>query len=209
MEVKIYVEGPNDLEFLGVYLQEILDFVVDDNPRDKLHLFKKGETRVELINLGGYTNLNRALIQEDIREDLEDEIQSLVILDADTNANDGGFGVRKTQVEAIQATVPFECFLMPNGAGDGDLETLLRNILVDEYQVALECFRNFNQCLEEANKQLQGTKFKGADEKTTLYKVFLGRLKNTGQNKFKDQTIWNLNHPYLDPLKTFLQTQLH
>jgi hypothetical protein len=208
MEVKIYVEGNNDLVFFGTYLQEVFGFVADDNPMDRIHKFTKESTIVELIKLDGYTTLNIPDIQEDIQYALEDGIKVLVIIDADTSTNDGGFEVRKTQVEAIQASVPFEYFLVPNGELDGDLETVLQNILLDEYQAALKCFIAQNQCLEEVNKHIKGVKFKLASEKGVL-DSFLSRLKNKGDDKFKDPTIWNLNHPYLEPLKTFLETHLH
>ncbi len=53
MEVKIYVEGTNDVVFFGTYLQEVLGFQGDNNPKDKIHLFELQETKVQLVALGG------------------------------------------------------------------------------------------------------------------------------------------------------------
>ncbi|MGH1335273.1 MAG: DUF3226 domain-containing protein [Aureispira sp.] len=212
MEAKIYVEGINDLVFLGTYLQTVMGFQGDNNPKGRIHLFKKEGRTVQLLELGGYSNLNTTTIKEDIEDDLEDGIKSLVILDTDTIYNDGGFSVRTAAVDTIKVTVPFEYFLIPNAQDDGYLETLLGNILVEEYQASLQCFRDQDQCLKQTNSNLlTGKKLKVTPEKAAdkaALNSFMRRLENKGKDKFKDQTIWNLHHPYLDPLKTFLEKHL-
>lgn len=212
MEVKIYVEGINDVVFLGTYLQEVLGFEGDNNPKDKIHLFQTATTRVQLLALGGVSNLKDNIIQQEIQEDFEDGIKTLIILDADNEHNEGGFAIRKTAVEAIQSNLPFEYFLIPNHEEDGYLETLLGKIIVEEYQAALQCLKDQDQCLTVANQSITtGKKMKVAPTKSAdkaVMNSFMGRLKNKGQDRFKDTTIWNLQHPSLARLQHFLQTHL-
>lgn len=212
MEVKIYVEGINDVVFLGTYLQEVLGFEGDNNPKDKIHLFQTATTRVQLLALGGVSNLKDNIIQQEIQEDFEDGIKTLIILDADNEHNGGGFAIRKTALETIKSNLSFEYFLIPNHQEDGYLETLLGKIIVEEYHTALQCLKDQDQCLASANKSiLTGKKIKVAPAKSADKAVvhsFMSRLDNKGKDKFKDSTIWNLQHPYLTPLQHFLQTHL-
>ncbi len=128
------------------------------------------------------------------------------------NYNQGGFAVRRGQLESIKITVPFNYFLVPNHQDDGYIETLLSNIIVEEYQPALDCLKGQDQCLQAANEAvLQGRKLVVAPQKSAdkaIMGAFRTRLKNRGVDSFKDATIWNLNHSYLDPLKNFLETHL-
>lgn len=212
MEVKIYIEGVNDVIFIGTYLQEVLGFEGDNNLKDKIHLFETDTTKVQLLALGGVSNLKDDIIQQGIQEDFEDGIQTLIILDADNQYNDGGFTIRQAAIESIKTNLPFEYFLIPNHQEDGYLETLLGKIIVTEYLPALQCLKDQDQCLIAFNQNLTtGKKMKVAPTKSAdkaVMNSFMGRLKNKGQDRFKDTTIWNLHHPYLDKLKEFLQTNL-
>jgi hypothetical protein len=89
---------------------------------------------------------------------------------------------------------------------------LLSNIVEDEYQAAIACLRGQDQCLREVNTRIEGKQLKVSPDKSAdkaLMHTFMSRLENKGQNRFKDPTIWNLNHPYLDPLKNFLTNHLN
>lgn len=209
-KVRVYVEGVNEIVFLKNYLETVFNFKIDYQA--KKDTFENDSVMGSFVATKGWGKINTAYYQKEFQNNRLLGITTLIILDADTVHNDGGFGARKTQVEAIQATIPFEYFLIPNGGGDGYLETLLSNIIVEEYRDALQCLSGQDECLRAANASITGKQLKVSPDKAAdkaLMNNFMSRLKNKGQNKFKDATIWNLNHAYLDPLKNFLQAHLN
>lgn len=151
-------------------------------------------------------------MQEDFRANEEEGIRTIVIIDADTVDNQGSFCVRQEQVEKIKSgqNLTFECFLMPNHAreADGYLETALREILVEENQGLLDCLDANDTCLRHAQEKMEREinlyPLKGAEK----FKInYLRNLLKDG-NDYKDLTIWDLNHEYLNPLKEFLEEHL-
>ena len=77
-DIKIYVEGKNDEQFLSDYLEVVLNFEVQDG------VFCRGAIRVEIVVLRGWDKLRATKIQGDLQDNMEEEIKSLVIVDADT-----------------------------------------------------------------------------------------------------------------------------
>jgi len=209
-KVRIYVEGINDIVFLKNYLETVFNFKIDY--QGKKDTFENEKVLGSFVATKGWGKINTSYYHKEFEDNANKGFTTLIILDADTIHNDGGFGVRQAQVEAVQATIPFEYFLIPNGGGDGYLETLLSNIIVEEYRDALQCLRGQDECLRAANASITGKQLKVSPDKAAdkaVMNTFMSRLKNEGQNKFKDATIWNLNHVYLAPLKNFLQAHLN
>lgn len=209
-KVRIYAEGTNDIVFLKNYMEAILGFQID--VQGKTNTFENATVQGSFINIQGWSKVNTSYWQAEVQNNDLSGIQTLLILDADNEHNGGGFAIRKTAVETIKSNLPFEYFLIPNHEEDGYLETLLGKIIVEEYQTALQCLKDQDQCLASANKNiLTGKKIKVAPAKSADKAVvhsFMSRLENKGKNRFKDNTIWNLQHPYLTPLQQFLQTHL-
>jgi len=159
---------------------------------------------------GGWSRLNTAPVHDDFRTNMEEGIKSLVIVDADSAKNDGGFAVRNEQLSRIKENkeLDFNYFLIPNSEEeeDGDLETILRNILVEKYQPILSCLDSYHNCLNQVQEGL-GEDLQILNEKNKIA-VFRKVVKDSKRVDYKDSSIWNLNHPYLNPLKEFLSSQL-
>lgn len=204
--VRIYVEGVNDCVFVRDYLECVFGFEEDESG-----VFVKDTIQiVDITVLRGWDKLTNDKILGDFQDDLDAGIKSLVIIDADKLDNDESFSVRMGQVAKIKLdnSLAFDYFLIPNNEDDGCLETLLRIILVEENQVLLDCLDSRDACLQAAEKtidrELKIPPSKGGEKsKIAQLRKFLN-----ASSDYKDNSIWNLNHPYLNPLKEFLSSQL-
>jgi len=212
IEAHIYVEGKNDRVFLCDFLEEIfgLNISVNGNSKNKTFSFQGTNVSGQILLLEGWGNLNKAFFQNQFNDNTNESIKNIVIIDADKTTNGGSFGVRKQEVDKIKvnASLVFEYFLIPNDQQDGYLETALREILVVDNKALLDCLDSRDACLQAADQKISRTlkipPSKGAEKsKLNQLRVFLDSVSN-----YKDNTIWNLNHPYLNPLKEFLSTQL-
>lgn len=213
---KIYVEGSNDLDFFIDYIEVVFGQEVTIQKSGKNRVCTFGDKKVELLTLGlgrdkgGWSRLNTAPVHDDFRANMEEGIKSLVIVDADSAKNDGGFAIRNEQLLSIKENeeLDFNYFLIPNSEEeqDGDLETILRNILVEKYQPILGCLDSYHDCLSKVQERL-GEDLQILNEKNKIA-VFRKVVKDSKRVDYKDSSIWNLNHPYLNPLKEFLSSQL-
>lgn len=215
-KAKIYVEGSNDLDFFIDYIEVVLKEKVTILGTGKTRICTFGNNKVELLTLGlgkdkgGWSRLNTRPVHDDFRDNMQDGIKTLVIVDADSAKNDGGFAIRSEQLSKIKADkgLDFKYFLIPNSKEqeDGDLETILRNILVEKYQPVLGCLDAYHECLSKAKDAL-GEDLQILNEKNKIA-VFRKVVKDSKRINYKDNSIWDLNHPYLDPLKDFLTKEL-
>lgn len=215
-KARIYLEGTDDLYFFIDYIECVLKQKVNIEQSGKTRICTFGDNRIELLTLGlgndkgGWTRLNTKPVQEDFRANMDDGIKTLVILDADSEKNKGGFSSRTAQVEKIkeEEELDFSYFLIPNSSEDGDLEMLLRRILVEKYQPILSCLDAYHECLNDVQTTLgENEKLQILNEKHKIA-VFRKVVKDSKRINYKDNSIWNLNHPYLNPLKDFIKTQL-
>lgn len=212
IKAHIYVEGKNDRVFLTSFLEEVLGLKVTITGNVKKQVFKFSGAKLEgqISILGTWAAIKQPFFQNQFTANKEDDIRTLLLLDADKSSNQGGFTVRKNEVEIIKAIADFEYFLVPNHQDDGYLETIFRNILVEANQGLLDCIDANENCLRTASDQLAREinlfPLKSAEKAKFSY---LRRLLKDLENKnFKDNTVWDLNHSYLDPLKTFLIREL-
>lgn len=220
IEAVIYVEGVNDRTFLATYLEVVLGFQITREETKKKrsqqdYLFEQTNVcRGSIELLGGWTKLNDSYIQETIEEHLHQGKQVLVVMDADFPAlqDKGGFEQRQVSIQALQEQLAFEYFLVPNHEEDGYIETLLEKIMQPAYRSVLECLQAHKACLDLAQTSLPTGKTLALPPEKKAVKTELVRLRELLRNYtidgFKDTTIWNLHHPYLDPLKEFLTNHL-
>lgn len=200
-KIKIYVEGANDRVFLLNLLETVLGFSVSG------FVFQKENVHGEILDLKGWGNLRKPLNINDFKENILDNIKNIIILDADNESNGGGFDIRLANIKATQSEfdLSFECFLMPNHCDDGSLETVLREMIKSENKPILDCLDNNDTCLrtaqETAGRELNLPNGKG---KINYFKTL---LKDKG-NDYKNETIWDWEHPYLNDLKQFLEQHL-
>lgn len=146
-----------------------------------------------------------------------EEIPMLVIFDADIYA--------KSQpiIDVFCANRGFHYFLLPyNGThtesskNDGDLETLLQEIICSDNQIIFDCWEAYEQCLiDKPTKTTESGKFTLPARKTKIYayvEALVGESKKQKakikeENRdYRNSKHWNLDptHSALQPLKEFL-----
>ena len=132
--VHIFVEGNADVKFISDYISHI-----------KL-------TGAKIHGLSGWTDIKN--MRTDITRYKDENDNVLVIFDADTNKNKGGFVTRKKQIEDYALPLD-DIFLFPDNQNDGELEDLLENIINDKNKPIFDCWEEYETCLKEcANKKV-------------------------------------------------------
>ncbi len=170
-----------------------------------------GSGKVEILCADGKDNLHN--LANKMRETvLEGKGRNLIVFDADTEANGGGFQKRKGEIERQLAAMGVEAdlFLFPNNADDGDFETLLEKLIqAGEHKLFLDCYGDYERCL--------GDRYFAPNRKGRLHTYISAQKgltqaqrKNLGKGEwlFDDSRFWNLESGALDALKRFLAEKL-
>lgn len=204
--VKIFIEGKNkkvpESEFLRAVLQHI--GVTSD--------------QYELIHTDGYKNLLDSAITSNIeimRANSDAGGRNLVIFDADTAFNKGGFSLRQGELLERKAVLglEFELFLWPDNKGDGDVEMLMESVArKDLYPEFFECFGKYEHCMSQRKNDKGEPFYTTPNRKGKLHTYFnaipISKTKKDGFGKgtwrWDDTEIWNLDAETLQPLKEFL-----
>ncbi|MBD5192425.1 MAG: hypothetical protein HDS88_05995 [Bacteroidales bacterium] len=160
----------------------------------------------EIVPLDGKDTLHLAKNQF-IQNTAEGGV-NLIIFDADSESNNGGFKKRTHELltELEELNIKAELFLWPDNCSDGDFETLLESIArKDLHKRFFACFNDYELCL--------GNEYQSPNRKGKLHTYITAmKLSNSqrrkigsGQWLFENENLWNLNSTNLDPLKDFLE----
>lgn len=215
-----FVEGVADQKFLQDLIAEWYGIKLTRGG------FKDDNTRIEsgdILDMGGKTcfeNPEKMYMLEPIFELLRvnKQIQpALVIFDADD------YHTEKTKMDEYSEQYGFDYFLLPyNGThpdkhqNNGDLETLLQEIICPENQVIFDRWNLYEQCLSGKTTTKTNTgKFTLPARKTKIHnyvEVLVGdsnsqkALAKEEKRNYRNKDHWNLNpeHLPLQPLKIFL-----
>ena len=189
MQVQIFVEGDSDKKFIEDYLTFIGSKAISAD--------------IIVNGIGGITKLE--ISKPIFRTNHIEGIQNVLILDSDNL-----FSERKIEIEEFIQTLGFEMpfFLFPNHQHNGDLETLLENIIPADNQELFDCWDGYIQCLESKNKD-----YSTPNRKSKIYaylEALLGKSRRQkkmieeNSRNYLELSHWNLNSTYLEPLKRFL-----
>lgn len=133
---------------------------------------------------------------------------NLIIFDADTPLNEGGFKERQKNLlqKLDELEITAELFLFPNNHDDGCFEDLLLKIaLFDRYKTFFDCFGDYEKCLGDkyAHPNLKGKIFSYISSMKSLTN---NQRDHLGQGKwlFDNADYWDLDNDALLPLKEFL-----
>lgn len=200
--VKIFVEGKEDKLFIQEYLKHLS--------------FNMQISEIEIENAGGWNKI--ALLDNKFKEISDQNGKNLVIFDADSPKNGGGFQTRMNQLVTLKnkVEIEFELFLFPNHKDDGDFELLLENIINAKHRVLLECFAKYENCIKSSIDENDDFSYTLPIRKAKIYSYVDAFPKSNSQSeKFKNgdyffwnEEYWNLNSNYLAPLKEFLVDNL-
>lgn len=176
----------------------------------------------EIVHTGGYTNLldsDKTPFVEVMRANTDVGGKNLVVFDADTEKNKGGFAKRKEELMKSQddLKVSFELFLWPDDKHDGDVEVLMESIArKDLYPEFFDCFTKYEHCISQRKNEKGEPYYSIPNRKGKLHTYFHALpISKTKKDKFghgawrwADQDIWNLDEKSLDPIKEFLSKYL-
>ena len=204
--IKIYIEGKEKRVPESDFLSSVLSHI--GIPQDKY----------EIIHTGGFTNL----LDSDsmpyvglLRANTDDGGMNLVIFDADTDKNKGGFTVRREYLltKRDQLDLKFDLFLWPNNREDGDVEVLMESIArKDLYPEFFDCFTKYEHCMSLRKNDKGEPFYSTPNRKGKLHTYFHALpISNTKKNRFgqgvwrwSDELIWDLEADSLNPIKGFL-----
>ena len=162
----------------------------------------------EIITLNGKDTLH--LAKNQFLQNTAEGGRNIIIFDADSEENLGGFRRRKDDLESKlkQLDITAELFLWPNDNEDGDFETLLESIArKDLHKQFFDCFNDYEACL--------GREYIKPNRKGKLH-TYISSMKlsnsqrrsiGSGEWLFENDTLWNLEAPSLTPIKEFLTSK--
>jgi hypothetical protein len=190
--VKFFVEGDADKKFLLDYLK---------------HLKIEGISNSDFVTVNSNTESALEKVKPDFVRSTAKGNTNLLIFDADANYSNTLSELKR--ISAIQQ-ISFIPFLFPNDSSDGNLETLLENVINPNNKPIFDCFENYQTCLIG-----KSTNYNVPAKKTKIYAYVsvLVSEKDSDQAKenkrdYLNSAHWDLNSSYLDPLKAFLQTNV-
>lgn len=208
--VKIYIEGKNKRVPESEFLRAILEHM--GVPADSY----------ELVHTNGYTCLLDAangVNIEVMQANTDAGGKNLVVFDADTATNNGGFSVRQDELltKGKALGLVFDLFLWPDNGSDGDVEVLMESIArKDLYPEFFDCFGKYEHCISQRKNDKGEPYYTSPNRKGKLHTYFNSLpISNTKKSKFgsgvwrwNDSAIWNLDADTLKPIKDFLSKYL-
>lgn len=181
----------------------------------KRHFGEEQLNKIELLDTNGYTSLELNLPKFQENNDLGK--LNLVIFDADSADNNGGFQTRFDFLVAEKARlgIEFEFFLFPNHLDDGMFENLLESIVNPNHADVIECFNSYLECIRNKGEDkgviytlpAQKAKIFAYAEAVLTPKEFKNAHKRKEWGYSKDD-IWDFNSAQLNPLIEFLKLHI-
>lgn len=151
---------------------------------------------------GGLSSLQNA--SQRIRQDINSESKTAVILDADDNPAEKRAQLTR-ELKSLELHVDGS-FLIPNDEKAGRLETLLENLVAAEHRVILDCFEQYKACLKENSAE-----YHPPCEKAKIYAYCeaVGTKPKPHERDYQEKAYWDLKTPEIKKLKDFLTKLAH
>jgi hypothetical protein len=215
--VQIFAEGDGDVKFISDYIAHIVPGATVKILKGKVaHISMDDVPEIKVQGLNGWTDIQH--VHNQFIQNTANNGVNLIIFDADSIENEGGFTKRKQDIGDKMKGLSHEIFLFPNNQGDGALECLLENIINKKNTPIFECWGKFEICLQEhASKEIyqedENKKLTTPAKKSKIYvylEALLGKTKEEKKRikdpnrEYQNSEYWNLDADYLNPLKEFL-----
>jgi len=199
----IFVEGDADVKFIKDYFYFLFEVKLQNKNIQKTG----GWTKITSDNSEGESIRNLLKINT-----ANDEI-NLLIFDADEKPKE-----RRKEIETWKTkfSLDFEIFLFPNNKNKGELEDLLEQIIPEDNLDLIECWKNYEECLNTKSKSRKKVlTIPAKKSKIYCYLEALVGKSNTEKEKIKDRKRnflekehWELNSSNLLPLKEFFEENI-
>lgn len=166
----------------------------------------------EVIGIEGKDNLANSVLP--FKENTINGGKNLLIFDADTIENGGGFISRKTELlrKKVELDIEFELFLWPNNQDDGDFESLLMQMINKKHRCLLNCFEKFENCIRSNDPE--NRKYDTPGRKAAVY-TYISMMKKTQSQEaelkkgiwmFDQKDYWDLDAEYAKPMKDLVKS---
>lgn len=219
--INMYVEGKSDLIFLCQLLSKFYDWDI------RLDLKKWEGTfhnpKILSINIrtistkeaeGGIDSKKiRDLITEIRTVNEPKGIESVLFIDADTDAHihpKGGFVAREEYLKKFQETAKFRYFIIPTHADDGNLESVLDEIICEKGKDFYTCLTIYVNGLLELKDDSRPKYIvknpKLNKEKISWYIYMMEGGDRACASGLQNSELWNFDSEKLKPLKTFFDS---
>lgn len=208
----IFVEGKADVVFIRDFLIFYRnDFEAKLKTRNSKYIdcFIEGENiTIKIVEGGGYTKIEKAKTMFETH--INEGYKILIIQDADNpQKQNGGVIDRMKYLNNVgeNLNILFDVFLFPDNENDGDLETLLLDIVKNEkFDQSFDCYKKYADCskliapIEHSNELL-------LDKNVVFnyFRTFLGMAKAKEENRVFTSEYWDFENPKLDALNAFLK----
>ncbi|MDE6697820.1 MAG: hypothetical protein K2K25_13145 [Muribaculaceae bacterium] len=174
-----------------------------------LHSMEIDASLYEIIPLNGKDTLH--LAKNQFLQNTAEGGRNLIVFDADSEENLGGYDRRKEEIETQlqELEIKADIFLWPNDQDDGDFETLLESIArKDLHSQFFDCFNDYEACL--------GREYLKPNRKGKLHTYVTSMNLNNSQRRnigsgdwlFKDKKLWDMDSPSLNQIKEFLNSNI-
>lgn len=204
----ILAEGKSDIVFIRDYLlfnYDILEIAKDDK---KEKILKYNDTLIKIVAVGGYTVITKHLNTK-FQEIKDSDYKILIIQDADSvSFENGGIDKRTEYLDKIkkELEIEFETFLFPNNEDEGDLETLLLQIVnLEKFSRSINCYEKYAKCCEAISEKKYSEEL--LQSKSLVYNYFRtynGMEKAKEENRKFHSVYWNFSNEALRPFNLFI-----
>ncbi|MCB2407021.1 DUF3226 domain-containing protein [Hymenobacter lucidus] len=229
-QFNIFVEGNDDHDLICALLTRIKDLKPHPSKnstrrRDSITTYFEvndtGDT-ILVLTTGGWTSLGRNQ-QIQFQQARDSGGRTLIVFDADYDQPQYPQGGQVNRLAALRAQISeFEpdphIYLFPNPSSDGNLETLLLQIISPNHQCVIDCYVGFGQCLEQYVDVSGSPIYHLPIDKRRVYD-YVNALPLSpeererhqdkgGQKIFENSNWWNFDAPAIQPLISFLVVHL-
>ncbi len=189
-QIFLVVEGIGDIKLL----KDLVSFSFNKNLEDANFLNTKGYC-------DNWIDKHRPLIEIAKKNGM----LPAIVLDANGNFQQRQAEIVNELAKLNLTAIPY--FLLPNNADNGNLETLLFRMMLPKHSAINVCYDQYRNCLP--------TGYTKPPDKDKVYAYAAAilpsnkiKLAQDGKREYTDTSIWDLNNPYLQNLKNFLQQHL-
>ena len=216
MKIKVFVEGPEDQEFVAALLVRLGKVGAWQEAGKAFRGVTSAGHDITLNTTNGWSGLLDGSLFPELRQSPEEDVLNLVVYDADRpGKQQGGHAPRRRQLLRVREehALFFELFLLPTDAEDGQLEDLLRRLIPESHQQVTDCFSDYEACV----RQLRLPDGRAYDVPASKSRIFAylevlpltpaeeKRLEKTRNAKFfGNADYWNLDASEVQPLRDFL-----
>jgi len=211
----IIVEGKADIIFIKdylIFLDSSLHLKDDKRKKEQYISISSDSKIIKIFYSGGYTKIkpSKTRIEKLQMDDgVKEEYEILVIQDADDpTKNHGGVENRMNYLNEID--IEFKTFLFPNHKDNGDLETLLLQIINKEkYANFLDCYEKYVSCIKNTTKKEFIKELLEDKHKVFSYfSAYYGMGDSKEENREYSSEYWDLENDALEQLRSFIEDNI-